>query len=43
MPFSVQWMRDPYWVMMRSGQSRLDGRFEGTITFDPTVGSISNF
>jgi len=28
MPFSMQWMRDRYLVMMRSGRSRLDGRFE---------------
>jgi len=39
MPFSMQWMRDRYLVMMKSGRSRLDGRFEGAITFDPTVGS----
>jgi len=43
MPFSMQWMRDRYLVMMRSGRSRLDGRFERAITFDPTVGSRSNF
>jgi hypothetical protein len=28
MNFSVQWMRDRYSVMMRSGRPRLDGRFE---------------
>jgi hypothetical protein len=28
MNFSMQWMRDRYSVMMRSGPSRLDGRFE---------------
>jgi len=28
MNFSVQWMRDRYSVMMRSGRSRLGGRFE---------------
>jgi len=28
MNFSMQWMRDRYLVMMRSGPSRLDGRFE---------------
>jgi len=28
MNFSMQWMRDRYSVMMRSGRSRLDGRFE---------------
>jgi len=39
MPFSIQWMRDRYSVMMRSGRSRLDGRFERAITFDPIVGS----
>jgi len=43
MPFSMRWMRDRYWVMMRSGRSRLDGRFKRAITFDPTVGSRSNF
>jgi len=29
--------------VMRSGLARLDGRFERAITFDPTVGSQSNF
>jgi len=43
MPFSMQWMRDRYSVMMRSGRARLDGRVERAITFDPTVGSRSNF
>jgi len=90
MNFSMQWMRDRYSVMMRSGRSRLDGRSKGhnfrsdrciaiklllefpdalfhaldeesildddkvwssqaactvrkAITFDPTVGSRSNF
>jgi len=43
MPFSMQWMRDRYLVMMRSGRSRLDGRFERAITFYPTVGSRSHF
>jgi hypothetical protein len=28
MNFSMQWMRDPYSMMMRSGRARLDGRFE---------------
>jgi len=28
---------------MRSGRARLDGRFARAITFDPTVGSRSNF
>jgi len=28
MPFSTQWMRNGYSVMMRSGPARLDGRFE---------------
>jgi len=28
MNFSMGWMRDRYSVMMRSGPSRLDGRFE---------------
>jgi len=27
MPFSMQWKRDRYLVMMRSGRSRLDGQF----------------
>jgi hypothetical protein len=36
-------MRNRYAVMMRSGRARLDGRFEGAITFDPVVGSRSNF
>jgi hypothetical protein len=39
MPFSTQWMRNRYSVMMRSGRARLDGRFKSAITFDPTVGS----
>jgi len=43
MPFSMGWMRDRYLVMMRSGRSRLDGRFESAITFDRTVGSRLNF
>jgi len=38
MHFSMRWMRDRYWVMMRSGGSKLDGRFERAITFNPTVG-----
>jgi len=28
MPFSMEWMRNRYSVMMRSGRARLDGRFE---------------
>jgi len=43
MPFSMEWMRNRYSVMMRSGRARLDGRFETAITFDATVGSRSNF
>jgi len=43
MPFSMAWMRNRYTVMMRSGRARLDGGFERAITFDPTVGSRSNF
>jgi len=43
MHFSMEWMRNRYSVMMRSGLARLDGRFERGITFDPTVGSRSNF
>jgi len=41
MPFSMQWMRNRFSVMMRSGRARLDGRFERATTFDPTVGSRS--
>jgi hypothetical protein len=43
MPFSTQWMRNRYSVMMRSGRAKLDGRFESAITFNPTIGSRSNF
>jgi hypothetical protein len=43
MPFSMEWLRNRYSVMMRSDQARLDRRFERAITFDPTVGSRSNF
>jgi len=43
MPFSMDWIRNRYSVMMRSGRPRLDGRFERAVTFDPTVGSRSNF
>jgi len=28
MPFSMEWVRDRYSVMMWSGRARLDGRFE---------------
>jgi ASC-1-like (ASCH) protein len=43
MPFSMEWMRDRYLVMMRSGLARIDGRFESAITFDRTIVSRSNF
>jgi len=43
MHFSIEWMRNRYSVMMRSGRARLDGRFERGIIFDPTVGSRSNY
>jgi len=43
MPFSMEWMRNRYSVMIRSGPAKLDGRFGRAITFDPTVGSRSNF
>jgi hypothetical protein len=43
MPFSMEWMRNRYSVMMWYGRARLDGRFERAITFDPTVGSRLNF
>jgi len=42
MPFSIEWMRKGYSVMMKSGRSRLEERFEMAITFDATVGSRSN-
>jgi hypothetical protein len=42
MPFSIEWMRKGYSVMMKSGRSRLEERFEMAITFDPIVGSRSN-
>jgi len=35
--------RTPYSVMMMSGRARLHGRFARAVTFDPTVGSRSNF
>jgi hypothetical protein len=43
MLFSTGWMRNGYSMMMRSGRARLEKRFEMAITFDPTVGSWSNF
>jgi hypothetical protein len=43
MPFSMEGMRNRFSVMMWSGRARLDERFERAITFDPTVGSRSNF
>jgi len=42
MPFYMEWMRNRYSMMMRSGRNRLDGRFERVIIFDPTVGARSN-
>jgi len=42
MPFYMEWMRNRYSMMMRSGRARLDGRFERVIIFDPTVGARSN-
>jgi len=42
MPFSIEWMRKGYSVMMKSGRSKLEERFEMAITFDPIVGSLSN-
>jgi len=39
----MEWMRNRYSVMMRSGPARLDGRFERSITFDPIVGSRTKF
>jgi len=43
MPFYMEWMRNRYSLIMRSGRASLDGRFEGAITFDLAVGSRSNF
>jgi len=43
MHFSMKWMRNRYSVIIRSGRARLDERFVSAITFDPTVGSRSNF
>jgi len=43
MPFCMEWMRNRYSVMKSSDRARLEGRVERTITFDPTVGSRSNF
>jgi hypothetical protein len=42
MRFCMEWMRNRYSVMMRSGRARLDLRFEMAITFDSTVVSRSN-
>jgi len=42
-PFSMQWMRNRFSVMMRCGRPRLESRLEIGITFDPTVGWQSNF
>jgi len=43
MLFSMEWIRNRYSVMIRSGLARLDGWFGRAITFDPTVGSRTNF
>jgi len=43
MALSMEWVRNRYSMMMRSGGARLDGRFARAITFDPTIGSRSNF
>jgi len=43
MPFSMEWMRNRYSMMMRSSRSRLDELFERHITFDPTIELRSNF
>jgi len=42
MPFSMQWVRNRFSVMMMSGRATLDERFERDITFDSTIGSRSN-
>jgi len=39
----MEWMRNRYLLMMRSGHARPDGWFERALTFDLTVGSRSNF
>jgi len=39
----MEWKRDRYSVMMRSGRARLDGRFKIAISFNPTIGSRLNF
>ena len=40
--FCMEWRKNGYSVMMRSGRARLEERFEMAITFDRTVGSRSN-
>jgi len=40
---SIEWMRNRYLLMMRSGPARLDGRFERALTFDLIVGTRSIF
>ena len=42
MLFCMEWMRKGYSVMMKSGRSKLEERFEMAKTFDSTVGSLSN-
>jgi len=42
MPFSMEWMRNRFSMMMRSGRARLDGLVERAITFDSTVAPRSN-
>jgi len=42
MPFSMEWMRNRYSVMIMSGRAKLDGWFERAITFNLTVGLRSN-
>jgi hypothetical protein len=38
----MEWIRNRYSVLMMSGRATLELRFEMTITFDATVGSLSN-
>jgi len=39
MPFSIEWVRNRYLMMMMSGRARLDEQFGRAITCDLTVGS----
>jgi len=43
MLFSLEYMLNPYSVRRRSSRPGLEYRFKRALTFDPTVGSPSNF